>query len=323
MLSDKIQKISNIIDSSQNILITTHRQPDGDAVGSLLALQNYLLNLGKKVDSFCIDPVASNFAYLNNIKLIKNDLSTIQNKYDVAFILDCGDLYMTKIETKLKSLQLKYGIINIDHHHTNPQYGKINVVINRASSTAEIIYLILKTIDAKINPNIATALLTGIITDTNNFTNLATTKQSIESASSLLEIGADIKDILNANVYNKTIDILKLWGIVLKRMIFDEKLSMVTTAVFKEDLKKLDLDNEASEGISNYMNNLSHDIKFSLLLKEADYVKVKGSLRTTRDDIDVSAIAKTFGGGGHQKAAGFEVDGKIKFKNGKWNISNN
>ena len=169
----------------------------------------------------------------------------------------------------------------------------------------------------------ATALLTGIVTDTGNFAYQSTTKQSIETASRLLSIGADFEGISKANIYNKTINILKLWGIVMRRIVFNKDLKMVTTALFKKDLDDLNLNEEAGEGISNYLNNLSKKNRFSLLLKEYEIGKVKGSLRTTRDDIDVSTIAQKFGGGGHKKAAGFEVEGKLVFNNGQWQIIKN
>jgi phosphoesterase RecJ-like protein len=166
-------------------------------------------------------------------------------------------------------------------------------------------------------------LLTGIVTDTGNFAYQSTTKQSIETASRLLSIGADFDGISKANIYNKTIDILKLWGVVMRRIVFNKELKMVTTVLFKKDLEDLKLSEEAGEGISNYLNNLSKKNKLSLLLKEYEIGKVKGSLRTTRDDIDVSAIAQQFGGGGHKKAAGFEVEGKLVFNNGQWQIIGN
>lgn len=320
MLKQEIKKFINIINKSQRILLITHRNPDGDAIGSVLAIQNYLLSVNKKISSFCITKPGENFNYLQNIENIKNDIEDIEDNYDLAIILDCGNLGMTKITEKIKQINLKFGIVNIDHHHTNPNYGDINIVIPRASSTAEIIYQIMRISNIKITPAIATALLTGIITDTGNFAYRSTTKQSIETASRLLSIGADFEGISKANIYNKTIDILKLWGLVMRRIVFNKELGMVTTVLFQKDLEDLNLSEEASEGISNYLNNLSKKNKFSLLLIEYKIAKVKGSLRTTHDDIDVSAIAQQFGGGGHKKAAGFEIEGKIVFNNGQWQI---
>jgi phosphoesterase RecJ-like protein len=323
MLRQEIKKFINVINKSQKILLITHRNPDGDAIGSILAIQNFLLSLNKEINSFCITKPTENFNYLQNIENIENNIENLEDNYDLAIILDCGDLGMTKITEKVKQINFKFGIANIDHHYTNPKFGNINIVISKASSTAEIIYQIMRTSNIKITPAIATALLTGIVTDTGNFAYQSTTKQSIETASRLLSIGADFEGISKANIYNKTIDILKLWGIVMRRIVFNKELRMVTTALFKKDLENLKLSEEAGEGISNYLNNLSKKNKFSLLLKEYEIGKVKGSLRTTNDDIDVSAIAQKFGGGGHKKAAGFEVKGKLVFNNGQWQIIKN
>lgn len=322
MLSESVNKLQGAIIESQNILLVIHRRPDGDAIGSVLAMRNYLLELDKQVFCFCVDAPSENFNYLSDIKSISNDLDeVVKNNFDLCITLDCGDISMTKIDEVLKNKSFKLGLVNIDHHITNNKYGNINIVIEKASSTSEVIYIIFKTLNAEIDPHTATCLLTGILTDTGNFTNGGTTIQSIESASELLKIGANIKEVINANFFNKNIETLKLWGEVLKRITYDEKLQMVVTAIFADDIKKFNLsDSDATEGISNYLNNLSKEIKFSLVLKDDGAGKVKGSMRTTRDDIDVSKIAKTFGGGGHKKAAGFEVSGKLVFNNNIWQI---
>ncbi len=321
MLNKEIEKLLDCIKKSNHILLVTHRTPDGDALGSLLAMQKILSSLNKNNTSFCIDRPAENFNYLEGINKIEYQVKNLKNNYDLGILLDCGDLKMTKIVEKIKNINFKFGLVNIDHHYTNPQYGDINIVIPQASSTAEIIYQIMRIANIKIEASVATALLTGIITDTGNFAYRSTTKQAIDTASKLLSIGADFSDITKANVYNKTIEILKLWGIVLKKISFNKELAMVTTGIFKKDLDDLGLNQEDSEGISNYLNNLSSKIRFSLLLKQYEADKVKGSLRTTRDDIDVAKIAQAFGGGGHKKAAGFETSGKLVFNNGYWKIN--
>jgi len=320
MTEENIKLFFEKLEKSFKILIVTHRHPDGDAIGSILSMQNFLLHLNKDVSSFCIDKISENFYYLSGVNSVKNDIEKLDQEYDLCIFLDCADLYMTKVEEKIKQLNFKFGTVNIDHHLTNPEYANLNIIIKDASSTSEIVYKLLKKFNFNISPEIATSLLTGIITDTGNFTNNATTKESIQIASQLLEIGADFSQILRANIYNKTINILKLWGIVLKRIVYNKELQMVVTAVFDKDLKNLELDNEASEGISNYLNNLSKEIKFSILLKDNDSGKVKASLRTTREDIDVSQISLAFGGGGHKKAAGFETNGHLEFKNNTWKI---
>lgn len=322
MLSEEVKKLANVINESSNILLVIHRHPDGDAIGSILSMTNYLLELNKQVVCFCIDAPSENFYYLENIKDIKNNIEIIEkNNFDLCITLDCADMSMTKISEILKNKNFKFGLVNIDHHVTNNKFGNINIVIDKASSTSEVIYIIFKTLNIKINLSVATCLLTGILTDTNNFTNGGTTIKSIESASELLKIGANIKDIINANFFNKSVKTLNLWGEALKRITYDEKLQIVVTAIFDDDIKNFNLtDVDATEGISNYLNNLSKEIKCSLVLKDNGNGKIRGSLRTTRDDIDVSNIALAFGGGGHKKAAGFEVDGKLVFNNNMWQI---
>lgn len=320
MLNKEIEKLLDCIKKSNHIFLTTHKTPDGDAIGSLLAMRKILLSLNKNITCFCINQPAENFNYLEGANKIENQAENLKNNYDLGILLDCGDLGMTKIEKQIRNINFKFGLVNIDHHYTNPQYGNINIVIPRASSTAEIIYQIMKIAHIKIEASVATALLTGIITDTGNFAYPSTTKQAIDTASKLLSIGADFSDIAKANIYNKTIEILKLWGIILKKISFNKELAMVTTGIFKKDLDNLGLNKEAGEGISNYLNNLSSKIKFSLLLKQYEADKVKGSLRTTRDNIDVAKIAQALGGGGHKKASGFEIRGKLIFNNGQWRI---
>ncbi|HNZ86531.1 MAG TPA: bifunctional oligoribonuclease/PAP phosphatase NrnA [bacterium] len=322
MISEEIKKLEQAILVSNKVLLVIHRKPDGDAIGSMLAIKHYLSDLKKQTLCFCIDPIPEHFNYIKEAEYVESNSDKVKNQeFDLCIILDCGDPGMSKIQETLNNKNFVNGIVNIDHHATNNNYGDINIVIPKASSTSEIVYLIFKTLKYKINPNIATCLLTGILTDTNNFTNGGTTQQSIESASELLKIGANINQILNANVFNKTIDILKLWGEVLKRIAYNKELNMVITAVFAEDIKKFNLENEeATEGISNYLNNLSKEIKCSLVLKDNGLGKVRGSLRTTREDVDVSKIALLLGGGGHKKAAGFEVSGKLVFNNNIWQI---
>ncbi|HNV97003.1 MAG TPA: DHH family phosphoesterase [bacterium] len=322
MLSEEIKKLEQSLLASNKVLLIMHRKPDGDAIGSILAMRNYLSDLKKQITCFCVDGIPENYNYIKEIQFIENDLNKIINtEFDSCIMLDCADIGMTKIKEVLENKKFPLGKINIDHHITNNNYGNINIVISEASSTSEVIYLIFKSLKYEVGVSTATCLLTGILTDTNNFTNGGTTQQSIEAASELLKIGANINQVLNAHIFNKTVNVLKLWGGVLKRIVYSKELNMVITAVFSEDIKKFNLDEEATEGISNYLNNLSSDIRCSLVLKDNGLGKVKGSLRTTRDDIDVSQIALIFGGGGHKKAAGFEINGKLVFNNNIWQIS--
>jgi phosphoesterase RecJ-like protein len=156
----------------------------------------------------------------------------------------------------------------------------------------------------------ATALLTGIITDTDNFTNSATSDTAMAAAGDLIRKGGNLNMINEQVVRNKSINLLRLWGEILNRLNKHEALDMVYTYITQVDLKVHQVDETDSEGIANFLNNLDEG-KMSLILKETQDGKIKGSFRTTKDDVDVSALAKKLGGGGHKKAAGFSIAGTI------------
>ena len=157
----------------------------------------------------------------------------------------------------------------------------------------------------------ATSLLTGIITDTDNFSNPATSAASLKVAGELLRIGANLKLINKKVTQNKTVNLLKLWGEVFSRLNKNESLGLVYTYITRADFERYGISDSEAEGIANFLNNLG-EAKIALILKETPDGKVKGSLRTTKDDVDVSSIAQRLSGGGHRKAAGFTTEGTIE-----------
>ena len=187
------------------------------------------------------------------------------------------------------------------------------------SSTCEILYDLFNNLNYQINHKIATSLLTGIITDTDNFNNSNTSDKTIKISSELIKLGANQKLIIN-RVYQqiKILD-LKLWGKILQRLSIDQENNMATTAVFLADLKEEGVNEDALDGFTALLNGLT-GIDSSLILKEVED-GIKGSLRTTKNDVDVSKIAAKYGGGGHKKASGFMTQGKIvQDKKGFWKI---
>jgi len=301
------KQIHSVLQEASHILLVPHQNPDGDAIGSVGALAEYLINqLQKKVDIFCLTAVPPSLHFVPHSHLVSSDELIWQVKtIDTILVVDSGDLRYAGINKFVKSHQAQ--IINIDHHPTNDNYGHINLINPSASSTAEIIFDFFQANNLKLNKQIATALLTGILTDTGNFTNGATSMRALNIASSLLKSGARIREINQWTLKNNTIDILKLWGIVLNRLEYDANKDLAYTYLTQADYKKFNLDEKEVEGISNFMNTVG-GVKMGLFLKETTDGKIKGSFRTTYDDVDVSVLAKQFGGGGHKKAAGFTVE---------------
>lgn len=301
------KQINYEILQAQKILIIPHRNPDGDALGSISALTEYLISRGIEPEIFCNTEIQNKYYFLPHLHLIKNDpLIFTDKEIDLVIVVDTGDLSHAGVDKYLQDHPAK--IVNIDHHQTNPKYGHINMLHPKASSTTEIIYSFFRYNSISINHKIATSLLTGLISDTENFTNGATTSTAMSIASELVRYGANYKLINNWLLKNKTINILRLWGMALSRLKKHEEMDLVYTYLLQEDFIKHDVDETETDGIANFLNKLD-GAKISLIMKETADKKTKGSFRTTFNDVDVSALAKTLGGGGHKKASGFVYDG--------------
>jgi phosphoesterase RecJ-like protein len=202
-------------------------------------------------------------------------------------------------------------IINIDHHATNEHYGQINLVIPTAASTTEVLFHYFRNNNIFVNPKMATSLLTGLATDTSNFSNSATSAIALAVGGELIRSGGNYNLINDATIKNKSIEVLRLWGKVFSRLVKDERTGITYTFITKTDLDEHQVSEAESEGIANFLNNLENT-SIAMILRETADGKIKGSFRTTRSDIDVSALAKKLGGGGHKKAAGFNTDGTIE-----------
>ena len=318
MLSE--EKIFSQIDQSKNILLVSHRRPDGDTVGSAMAFFEYIKIKERTVSAFCVDQIPENLFFLPNTKNYFHDLTLDDlKKFDLIIALDCGDIKQTGIDEILRQKEKHNILINIDHHFTNNNYGDINLVRPEASSTSEVVYTLFSKMNKPISKNMTNALLTGIVTDTTYFSNAGTTIDSIKLASDLLIKGAKIKEVTKNVWKNKNLTALKLWGRVFERLIFNKELGIVTAIVTQEDVCHNDLPDDALEGIANFLTSL-HEAKVILVLTQIENNVLKGSLRTTHDDIDVSALAQKLGGGGHKKAAGFTTTGELLFHNNTWSI---
>ena len=302
------QQIHNHIKSVNKITLVSHPNPDGDTLGAAVAFAEYLEILGKEVKIFCLTPVPEKFGFLNNIHLVSADPAVFLNM-DAITILDCGDLRFAGVAETLKDNPTM--IINIDHHATNEKYGYLNMVKVGAASTTEVVYDFFKINGVRITPTMATALLTGLITDTDNFSNSATSYNSLTASSELLRLGANWTVIHHSLVQNKSIAILKLWGLILSRLTKRENTEMAYTYLTMKDLIQYGINDDDVEGVSNFLNKLD-GAKISLFIKETADGKIKGSFRTTDNETDVSALAKKMGGGGHKKAAGFTTVGTIE-----------
>ncbi|MCX6742964.1 MAG: bifunctional oligoribonuclease/PAP phosphatase NrnA [Candidatus Parcubacteria bacterium] len=300
-------QIWQAIKDSHYPLVIAHEKPDGDTLGASLALSQLLAKKNKQFQHFCINEPPNYFNFLPKIENIVSDKNKIDlSAHDLVITVDCGDLKRTGRQAELLGLKNEITLINIDHHESNDNFGHLNLVVPQASSTSEIMYNFFNFHSLPIDKYMATNLLTGILTDTMNFTNAATTTESLKISSELLKIGARINQIISNITQNKNFDSLKLWGNLLDKIEYNPEHNFAYTVITQKDLAAYQMSAESVDGLANFLSSLQAT-DFILVLSEEDNNLIKGSLRTTHDDIDVSLLAKAFNGGGHKKAAGFKI----------------
>lgn len=303
------EQIHTHIQQAQKIVVVPHQNPDGDAMGSATAVLHYLHHLEKPGVIFCITPISARWHFLHHSEHATSDPAIFTDKnVDTIIVLDSGDLAYAGIKQLLENHSAT--IINIDHHNTNEGYGHLNMVIPTASSTTEVLYRFFKHNNIPFNDKMATSLLTGFITDTDSFTNAATSAEALAAASDLVRHGGNLHTVNDSTIKNKTVESLKLWGTVLSRLKKHEVLNLTYTYITHADLTEHNFGEQETEGIANLLNNLD-DTTIALILKETGDGHIKGSFRTTKEGVDVSELAKKMGGGGHKKAAGFTTKGTI------------
>jgi len=308
MIREEYENLWNEVKNAQKILVIGHRKPDGDALGAMCAIKIWLKSIGKEVKLACVDKPTRKYSFLPFVDEIETKINL--NETDLVIIVDCGAHYMTdfhEIHPKILSFnntEKKPFIVNIDHHSSNDNFGHINIVDQKSASTTMILYEIFKYLDVVISPDMATCLIAGIYNDTGSFMHSNTSYEVYAVAGDLLRSGAKVSGMIKSLFRTNTVSTLKLWGRAFeKAQISDE--NYIYSVVTEDDLQKIGQSDQVS-GAIDYLNMVP-DVNFSLLLQE-DRSHVKGSLRTRRDDIDLSEIAKKYGGGGHPKAAGFSMD---------------
>jgi len=312
------QNIFRKITAAGNILLVTHENPDGDALASVCAMAEMLKEAKKIFYLFCADKPGPEFNFLPQIEKFTDAIDDIiWEKLDLVIVLDCGSLRRTAIADKISNGRAD--IINIDHHVSNDNFGRYNIVDPDAVSTTQLLHEFFKSQKVAISRRIASCILTGIITDSGNFAYTATNSQTFSVASEMLMQGASVRNILNSTFKNKKLTTLQLWGYALNRLQQSAAHDIIYTILTAEDLNKFQADKKDLEGLASFLNSLK-DAKIILILYELGDGRVKGSLRTNRNDIDVSRLAAVFGGGGHRKAAGFEVEGKLVPLNNGWKV---
>ncbi|MDV3426044.1 MAG: bifunctional oligoribonuclease/PAP phosphatase NrnA [Bacillota bacterium] len=302
-------EINNIIKKimeSESIAITFHVSPDGDSLGSSLALYIALKKLNKDAKIICNDDIPDVYNFLPGIENISKDIKLSQD-FDLVIVLDCGNKDRICSDIKFDG---SYFIINIDHHKSNDNYGDINYVDPLSAAVGEIIYKLIENLNVPLDPDIASNIYTSILTDTGAFRFSNTTADTMKIASELLDKAKfDFSDIYRRIYYSRDFKRIKLYGLVIDsmRLILDGKAVIMT--ISRDMLKSLGTELGDTSDIINIGMEID-SIDAGILIKETEE-GLKVSLRS-KYLFDVSKVASRFGGGGHIRAAGLTLNTSIE-----------
>lgn len=311
------EDIRHCFKKAKKILLISHRNPDPDCLGSNLALRQILTEDGKKVISACIDEIPANYMFFTELKEFVKEIDP--EKFDLYISLDCGSIDQTGFANlHEKNKKHKKPWINIDHHPSNNRFGTVNLVIEDAASTTLILYHLLKKWGVGLDSYLATCLLFGLYYDTGSFMHSSTNGDVLESAAELLARGANQKLIVRKLFKNHTVEQLKIWGKALNNARITDN-DVVVTGILEKDFRECKANSSDLSGLIDYLSSVK-GTNFATILSHDENGNVRGSLRTRRDDINLSEIAKNFGGGGHKKASGFTLKGKLDKKT-YWSIT--
>ena len=305
-----MDEVINQIKKAQHLLLASHCNPDGDAISSLLALGLALDMLDKKVTLYNASPIPAVYRFLPAVEQIVGHTKEAA-AYDAALSLDCGHLSRVgEVYTKVSQIPV---IINIDHHITNTCFGDIQLIDPDASSTAEIVYRLIKALKAPINKAIAMAIYTGILTDTGSFRFSNTNQAAFAISQEMVQYGVKPYSVAQHVFGTYSLGRIKLLNLALDSIEISDngKLSIMTLT--NDMFEETGTQPEDVDGMINYARRIE-DVKVAALIQEQKNGNTNsGKLRdfhvSLRSDgtVDVAAIAGAFGGGGHSSAAGFQV----------------
>lgn len=284
--------------AAQRIVVVSHPNPDGDAVGSLLGLTNRLRALGKEVTCAIDDGVPEFLQFIPGWETVQTTLDS--GTWDVAVYVDAGDLDRAGMVGNYARANAGC-LINIDHHPTNPRFGDIALVVPESASAAEIVCELWERVGADdYDHTVAIPLLTGMVTDTIGFRTSSTTPRTLELAVKLMRRGASLTEITARTLDVMDLDELSLWQRVLPRVTVEDQIAYVSVSM--ADAESVGMDKATDAGLVQFLVRVNQ-VMIACVFKEHEGGEVRLSLRSKRG-FDVASVAKSLGGGGHLQASG-------------------
>ena len=303
-----MKEITTALHGARRIALVSHRDPDPDTIGSALALGLGLESLGKRVSWHCADPVPEQQRFLHGSERFTQEPPP--EDVDLVVTVDFGSVDRAKF-----ALPSRPKLVNIDHHASNDNFGTANLVDVTAAASAELVSRVIDALGVKWTPEMATAALVGIMTDTGSFQFPSTDARALERAARLREAGADLQAITYNIFRNKRFEALKLWGFAFARLVREQGGQLVWTEIRSGDIERAEARDEDISGLVEQIAR-SSGMRVALLFNEqagASAPAVKVSCRTSQwePSVDASALMARFAGGGHVRAAGALIPGDL------------
>jgi phosphoesterase RecJ-like protein len=306
-----LQAVAETLRAHDRFTVVTHENPDGDALGSLLAMTLALRSLGKDVVMLLCGqgPVPAEYTFMKLDGLLRELPADAEERVLVA--VDCAKA--DRIGPDLAPVERTKLVVDIDHHHDNTRFGAVNLIVADASSTGEVLRDVFAELGVEITPEIAEPLYIALVTDTGRFQYSNTTAKSLRLAAELVEAGADVHAVFQQVYESVEFAKLKLLARALDRARVLEGGRIVVSHLLRTDFGEVGAVEPYSEGIIDYLRAVEGS-ELAVLIREPprdDGPMRRVSLRASVDELDVSAIARAFGGGGHRQAAGFSSEKPI------------
>ncbi|MGA8041910.1 MAG: bifunctional oligoribonuclease/PAP phosphatase NrnA [Terracidiphilus sp.] len=300
--ADPMQAILRVLQEGERFLVCSHSRPDGDAVGSTLAMGMLLEQLGKRVDLVSADRIPAVYRGLPQADRIRTAMR-VHGPYDAAILLECDGLS----RTRLLGLE-PFLIVNIDHHMSGSPWGQVNWIDREAASTGEMVYRLAQAAGASVTPEMATCLYTTVLTDTGGFCYGSTKASTFGLAHELVEAGANPIRVAQDVYFSMPAAKLMLLGAALRNLCLEDHLAWLW--VTHDDMRRAGAAEEDCEGIVNYALSIA-GVEAAVFLRELPEGRIRLSLRS-KGRLNVAAIAEKLEGGGHENAAGCTLDGPLE-----------
>ncbi len=302
---NSLQEIAGFLKKFKKALICGHAMPDGDSVGSVLAMRLILSEIGVESIAVTPDPVPAMYDFLPGADKFV-ELSQAPDDFDLAVILDCTDLGRLGSDGGPKIAKAQ-NVVNIDHHVSNDGFGTYCYVDEKAAATGEIIFNLAQAMGIKINKDIAANLYTSIVMDTGSFRFDNTTDATHEITAGLIRTGINVSEI-NRNLFERKDEIqLRLLGYALGQLKITAEGRVAWITIPLDVLHRMGALDEHADGIINYPR-LLNGVEIGMLFREINPGRFKVGFRS-KQDVDVNKLAARFGGGGHPRAAGCAIEG--------------